>query len=77
MELTRNEDSSKLGFSRNGRRIVEINRNGPADRNGKMMIGDEIVAINHKEVDNVGEISSLLRNSKPSVIITLSRYGRH
>ena len=66
-----------LGFVRNGRRVVKIYEGSPAGKNGKIKTGDEIIAINHKEVLSTDEISSLLRNSGTSVIITLSRNGMY
>ena len=64
-----------LGFIRNGGRIVKIYEGSPAGKTGKIKTGDEIIAINHKEVLRADEISSLLRNSGTSVIITFSRNG--
>ena len=64
-----------LGFIRNGKRIVKIYKDSPAGRNDKIRVGDEIIAINHKEILNAGDISGLLRNSGSSVIITFSRNG--
>ena len=72
MSLTRKDDGM-LGFVRNGRRIVKIYVGTPASKNGKIKTGDEIVAINHKEVSNEDDISRLLRKSGSSIIITLSR----
>ena len=66
-----------LGFVRNGHRIVKIYEGSPAGKSGKIKTGDEIIAINHKEVLSTDEISSLLRNSGTSVIITLSRNGMY
>ena len=75
MSLTRKDDGM-LGFVRNGRRIVKIYDGSPASKNGKVKTGDEIVAINHKEVSNVDDISRLLRESGSSVMITLSRRSK-
>ena len=64
-----------LGFIRNGKRIVKIYEDSPAGRNDKIRVGDEIIAINHKEILNARDISGLLRNSGSSVIITFGRNG--
>ena len=72
VSLTRKNDGM-LGFVRNGRRIVKIYDGSPASKNGKIKTGDEIVAINHKEVLNVDDISRLFRESGSSIIITMSR----
>ena len=64
-----------LGFIRNGKRIVKIYKDSPAGKNGKIRVGDEIIAIDHKEVLTAGDISGLLRNSGSSVIITFGRNG--
>ena len=66
-----------LGFVRNGRKIVKVYEGSPAGRNGKIMVGDEIVAINHNVVSDTDDVSSLLRNSGSSVIITFRKKGNY
>ena len=64
-----------LGFIRNGQRIVKIYKDSPAGKNGEIRVGDKIIAIDHKEILNAGDISGLLRNSGSPLIITFSRNG--
>ena len=69
--------NEKLGFVRKGRKIIEVHESSPAGKNGKIMAGDEIVAINQKLVTDTDDISSLLRNSDSSIIITFKKKGNY
>ena len=72
VKLTRG-DNGLFGFDRDGGRVVKITEGSPAEKCGKIRIGDEIVAINNYKILTMDNSSVVLKNSGTSVIITFRR----
>ena len=66
-------DNGLFGFHRDGVRVVKITQGSPAEKCGKIKIGDEIVAINNIKILTMDNSSVVLKNSGASVIITFRR----
>ena len=71
--LTRGEDG-RFGIKVNYTTIVKIFEGSQAETDGLIHVGDEILAINHKNVDK-NNIRHTLQNSGPSVNLTIRRAG--
>ncbi len=76
--VTRREDEG-FGFviissvSRAGSTIGRIIAGSPAERCGRLHIGDRILAVNHVDINNMhhGEIVNLIKDSGYSVVLTV------
>jgi serine protease Do len=77
MRLVTPDEAEPVGFDGQGVLILEVNRDGPADRAG-LRADDIITAIDGKPVDNSSELQNLIARSNPGTVVQLGvfRGGR-
>ena len=62
VNLSRSIDFEDFGFLYNGNKVSGIQKGGAADKQGKMLIGDRILQINGKEVDDNTSTMTMIIN---------------
>ena len=73
--ILRRGDNREFGFIRTGIRITSITVGGQAERDGGIHVGDEILAINHREITGTDDIGSIIQNSGQFMTLTVRRAG--